>query len=248
MLKLIILGTANAIPNENHENTHLIIISDQRRVLIDCSGNPVVRLKKAGIDVNSLTDIFLTHFHPDHVGGIPSLLISMWLLGRSAPLNIYGLNHTIDRIETMMDLFGWDQWAGFFSLKINRLPADELHQALQDDGLTVYTAPVQHMIPAIGIRVESRQTSDVLAYSGDTQPCDAVVALAENADILIHEATGRHPGHSSAAQAGRMAAQASAKNLFLIHYDHLDQSLVSQAQKEFPGPVTRAEDFMTIEF
>ena len=96
MPKLIILGTAHAIPDENHENTHLALIGEQRQVLIDCTGSPVVRLKKAGIDLNSLTDIFLTHFHPDHVAGIPSLLMSMWLLGRRDPLNIYGLQYTLD--------------------------------------------------------------------------------------------------------------------------------------------------------
>ena len=66
MPKLIVLGTANAIPDENHENTHLAIVGEQRQILVDCVGNPVVRLKQAGIDLNRLTDIFLTHFHPDN--------------------------------------------------------------------------------------------------------------------------------------------------------------------------------------
>jgi len=248
MPKLIILGTANAIPDENHENTHLAIIGRQRQVLIDCVGNPVVRLKQAGIHLNGLTDIFLTHFHPDHVAGVPSLLMSMWLLGRRDPLDIYGLHYTLDRIEKLMGFYEWDHWPDFFPVIFHRLPAEPLTLALRSDEFLIYTSPVEHLIPTIGLRVEASQTGKVLAYSCDTQPCDAVVELADKADVLIHEATGKHQGHSSASQAGNIAARAEVGSLYLIHYDPQSESLESQAQKEFPGLVTRAEDFMTIEF
>lgn len=248
MPKLIVLGTAHAIPDENHENTHLAILGEQRRILIDCIGNQVVHLKKAGIDLNSLTDVILTHFHPDHVAGVPSLLLSMWLLGRRAPLNIYGLHYTLDRVEKLMNLFDWDQWSGFFPVTLHRLPAEPSTLVLQSEEILIYSSPVEHLIPTMGLRVEARQTGKILAYSCDTEPCDAVAELAEKADVLIYEATGEKKGHSSAAQAGSIAAWAEVGALYLIHYDPLDESIVSQAQKEFPGLVTRAKDFMTIDF
>jgi len=248
MPKLVVLGTAHAIPDVGHENTHLAIIGEERRILIDCIGSPLVRLKKAGIDLNSLTDLILTHFHPDHVAGIPSLLMGMWLLGRRDPLNIYGLHYTLDRVEKLMNLFDWDQWPGFFPVTFHRLPAEPLTLALGSDEFLIYTSPVEHVIPTIGLRVEARQTGKVLAYSCDTGPCDAVAELADQADVLIHEATGEQMGHSSAAQAGGIAARAGVGDLYLIHYNPQDQSLESQAQKEFPGPVARAKDFMTIDF
>jgi len=247
MPKLIILGTANAIPVENHENTHLALIGEQRRILIDCAGNPVVRLKQAGIDLNGLTDLFLTHFHPDHVSGVPSLLMSMWLLGRSDILNIYGLQYTLDRIEKLMGLYQWDRWPGFFPVTFHRLAAEPLTLALECSEFLVYTSPVEHLIPTIGLRIESSSTGMVLAYSCDTQPCQAVVELAANANVLIHESTGEHQGHSSASQAGSIAARAKVGSLYLVHYNPQDKSLESQAQTEFSGPVTRAEDFMILE-
>jgi ribonuclease Z len=248
MLRLIFLGTAHAVPDETHDNTSLAINAGERSLLVDVTGNAVVRLQQAGIDLFRVTDIFLTHFHPDHVGGLPSLLMSMWLLGRQEPLNIYGLEHTLERVKQLMNLYDWDQWAGFFPLHFYSLPKERLHPALQYDEIRVYTSPVDHMIPAIGLRVESTHTGKILAYSGDTGPCAAVVELAKNADYLIHEASGGYNGHSSATQAGGIAARASVANLYLVHTDPDEGSLESKAQKKFPGQVIRAEDFMTISF
>ena len=247
MSKLVFLGTANAIPDENHENTHLAIIAEDRRILIDCPGNPVVRLEKAGIDLNSLTDLFLTHFHPDHVAGVPLLLMSMWLMGRRDAFGIYGLEHTLDRLKRLMDAFEWGEWPNFYPVSFHLLPEKPMTLALQSKEFLVYTSPVEHSIPTIGIRVEARQIGIVLAHSSDTAPCDAVVNLADKADVLIHEATGQMPGHSSASQAGQIAARAKVGSLYLIHYNPQDQTLESQAEKEFPGVVKRAKDFMTIE-
>jgi ribonuclease Z len=248
MSKLIILGTAHAIPDEDHENTHLAIVGETRKILVDCVGNPVVRLKQAGIALNELTDLFLTHFHPDHVAGVPSLLMSMWLSDRQNLLNIHGLSHTIDRVEKMMALYDWDQWPGFFPVMFHLIPEEPLNLAFESDEFRIFTSPVSHLLPTIGLRIESMQTGRAIAYSCDTEPCDTVVRLAKQADILIHEATGSHKGHSSAAQAGEVAKRADAEHLYLIHYDPQDESLETQAQANFPGPVTRTQDFLTIDF
>src|SRR5512142_928615 len=102
MPKVIILGSSNAIPSAEHENTHLLVIGEQRTVLVDCVSNPIVRLEQAGVDFNSVSDMILTHFHPDHVSGVPLLLMDLWLMGRRAPFNIYGLDYTLERVKTMM--------------------------------------------------------------------------------------------------------------------------------------------------
>jgi len=172
----------------------------------------------------------------------------MWLSGRRNRLNIYGLKYTLDLIEKLMRLYEWELWPGLFPVSFHRLPNERMTLALQSDEFLVYTSPVEHSIPTMGLRVEGVQTRYILAYSCDTEPCDAVVELAEKADILLHEATGEYPGHSSASQAGNIAARANVGNLYLIHYDPQDEYLESQARKEFPGPVTLAKDFMTIEF
>jgi ribonuclease Z len=251
MTRLILLGTSNAIPDAHHENTHMVIQGVKRTVLIDCASNPLLRLQCAGIDVHAITDLILTHFHPDHVSGVPLLLMDMWLLGRRRPLAIFGLRPTLGRLQKLMGFFEWNQWPKFFPVEFSPLPARPMTTVLECKEFRIFASPVRHLVPAIGLRVDFRDPARSLAYSGDSEPCEQVVRLARGVDVLIHEAAGKMVGHSSAAEAGRIARQAGAGSLLLIHYPtgsarHPD--LVTQARRSYPGPVKQAEDFMQIEF
>ncbi len=251
MAKLVILGSSNAIPDEQHENTHLAVLGQDYSLLIDCVSNPVVRLPKAGIDINRLTDMILTHFHPDHVSGVPLLLMNMWLQGRKSPLNIYGLHHTLNRIEDLMGFYDWESWPNFFPVVFHRLPQEEMVPVLSNPEFRVFSSPVQHLVPTIGLRIEFPQTGRTLAYSCDTEPCPQVIHLASGADVLIHEAAGPSAGHSTAAQAGSAAREAEVGCLYLIHYrtgDFDPCSLVDEARKVYPGEVLLAKDFLEIPF
>jgi ribonuclease Z len=248
--KVIILGSSNAVPSKDHENTHMVIVGRERTILIDCVSNPVVRLEQAGVDFNDLTDIVITHFHPDHVSGVPLLLMDMWLMGRKKPINIYGLHYTMDRLEDLMGFYGWSEWPDFFPVGFYRLPEAEMAQVLDSDEFKVNSSPVHHMIPTVGLRIESKKTEKILAYSCDTEPCEQTVRLAGGADILIHEAGGASFGHSSAEQAGEIAAKAEVGCLYLIHYPtgrFANGDIAAEARKTFRGDVIVAEDFMTFE-
>ena len=249
MDNVIVLGSANAVSDEHHENAHLFLTTDKRKILIDCPGNPVVRLKEAGVVLNSITDIILTHFHPDHVSGLPLLLLDMWLLGRKIPLPIYGLEHTISRAKKMMGLFDWEKWPGFFEVNfitINELPMQEV---FSDNDLRLVTSPVKHLLPTIGLRFEFKQSGVVFVYSSDTEPAEAVVELANRADVLIHEANGNSVGHSSREQCGNIAEKANVKKLYLIHYPTKAEpsTLISEAQTSYSGPIFVCQDFMKID-
>lgn len=250
-MELIILGTASAIPNEDHENTSMVLDAPERLILIDSANNPIVRLRQAGLDILNLTDLILTHFHPDHVSGIPALLMNSWLLGRTEPLNIHGLPHTLERLETLMDLYLWQTWPNFFPVKFHSLPDQEKAVVLESKSLCVYASRVCHLIPTIGLRFDSLVTGKSVAFSGDTEPCGEVARLVEGVNVLIHEATGEGHGHSSARQAGEAALQAGAERLYLIHYPPDAEDLhdrVEQAMGAFGGHVGLALDFMRVEF
>ena len=250
MDKIIILGSSNAVATEDHENTHMVLVGESKTVMVDCVSSPLLRLRKAGIDFHKVTDLILTHFHPDHVSGVPLFLMDMWLLQRRAHLTIHGLDHTLERMEAVMGFYGWSHWPNFFPVAFERVPERELAQVLECPDFRVLSSPVRHLVPTIGIRVESRRSARVIAYSCDTEPCPEVIRLAGGADILIHEAAGKGRGHSSAAQAGEVAGQAEVSSLVLIHYPTGTPGpgdLVGEAREHFQGKVALAEDFMELE-
>jgi ribonuclease Z len=114
-------------------------------------------------------------------------------------------------------------------------------------------------MPNFAVRVEAGGAPAVV-YSSDTQPSEAVVALARGAGTLVHEATfaerdrgsARHAAHSSAADAGRVAARAGVGRLLLAHVDaeyHDDvAALADEARRHFDGPVEVAEDLRAYSF
>ena len=99
----------------------------------------------------------------------------------------------------------------------------------------------------------------VLAISGDTRPCPALISAARGADLLIHESTfsddeqarALETRHSTAREAGRVAREASVKQLVLTHlssrHDVDPSRLLLQAREEFSGPLCVASDGMTLE-
>ena len=98
-----------------------------------------------------------------------------------------------------------------------------------------------------------------VVFSGDTRPCDAVIAAAASADLLVHEATfaeadrerALETSHSTALEAGRVAAEAGVARLILTHlssrYDTTPHVLRDEAARAFAGPIDVAEDGMVIE-
>jgi len=247
MPKVTFLGTASAVPDANHQNSHLIIEGGNRVVLVDCPGNPFVRLEQAKIDPLSITDLILTHFHPDHVTGLPLLLMDLWLMKRKAPLTIYGLSVVLEKCKQMMALYDWKDWDDFYQVTFVECPNIEGNPLLGTEEIQVWAWPAEHLIPSISIKACFAEGS--ICYSGDTAPSNAVLNLAKGCDILIHEATGDENGHSSPGEAGKIAQAAGVKRLFLIHYpfDSDPQILLQEAKANFSGDVVVTEDLMVVE-
>lgn len=251
MGRILLLGSANAVPSETMENTHLLVESEDRTVLVDCASNPIQHLRKAGVEFDCIDDIILTHFHPDHVSGAPLLLMGMWLLGRKKPINIHGIPHTLDRMVTMMEMFDWGTWPNFYPVNFHRLPEEELSPVIESASLRIFSSPVKHLIPTIGLRIEFPNAKKSAAYSCDTEPSPNVVRLAAGVDVLIHESAGASTGHSSPAQAATIASQAGAKVLYLIHYPTVESgfnSMLENARQNFNGQVYLGRDLMSLDF
>ena len=248
MAEWIVLGSAHAVPDAAHANTHFVLTDGERTLLVDAPCEVVPRLRQVGVSPWELTDIVLTHFHPDHTAGMPMLLMDSWLQGRTTPLHIYALADVVERLKQLMALYRWENWPNFFPVVFHTLPESPLTPVLEAPGWQVWASPVAHMVPGVGLRI-AFPNGEVLAYSGDTAPTDTVVALAEGADYLFHEATGAMEGHTSAAQAGEIAARAGAKRLYLVHTatDAASRAaLAAEARKTFGGEVVVADDLLRL--
>lgn len=248
--KLIILGSA-AVADLAHDNVYMALDSGNSKILIDCSGSPTSRVMRAGLEFTDLDGLIVTHHHPDHIYGVPVLLMNLWLLGRRGAFPIYGPQKTLQVIQSMMDLYESNTWPDFLRLDLHEIPLAPDAPLVSDGVLSITASPVAHVVPAIGLRITNRQTGQVLVYTGDTMRDPKVVHLARNADILIHEATGQYFGHSTGADAAHDALEANAKRLVLIHYTSLrgnPEAVLEEAKTIFAGPAELAEDFKVYEF
>jgi ribonuclease Z len=168
MAEITFLGTANALPNKDHDSSHLLVNAGKRLILVDCAGNPVIRLDETGIDLRKITDVILTHFHPDHVSGLPLLLLDLLLMGRKEPLNIYGLHEVVDRVMKMMELFEWQTWEDAYPVVFHRLPTSERTTLIDTDTVKVWSSPMCHAIPSIGLRMAF--PGGTVCYSSTPRP------------------------------------------------------------------------------
>lgn len=214
----------------------LAVESDNAVLLVDCGGDAVARMQACGLDPAHLTGVILTHAHADHVGGFPLLVEKLWVSGRTAPLPVYGIAPALDVAQRLLDVFGASEWSGLFEIVWHEIAQAPTTDVIDDADFRVVASPVVHAVPNVGLRIEIKATGHALAYSSDTEPCAAVVGLARGARLLVHEATGEWPGHSSAAQAAAVAKQAGVPLLVLVHLPAgLADADLDEARAVFPA-------------
>ena len=248
MVKLIVLGSSCLVATEQRRPTHLACLGVEHGLLIDCGVSPCGRLEDHGAGRDRIDDVFITHFHPDHAAGLPLFLMELCLRGRRTPVRIHSSAETIRRIRKVMQMFGWRKMPGQFPIRYHTVKRGKCKTVLENREFRVLSTPVRHVIPTLGVRVEMIPAQASFVYSADTEPSADLAALARDTDLLIHEATGKGAGHSSASQAAAVARDARAGRLLLIHTDpYADgKALLAEAKRIFPGKVDLAADGMEI--
>ena len=197
-LKVVLLGTGVGPPvNLRQYGASTLVEAGGRRFLFDCGRGATMRLAQAGIPLGTVTQVFLTHLHSDHVIQLPDLLLAGWGGGqRAVPLKIWGPTGTRAMMAHLQQAFDFD-------IRMRRDVVEHLNPAgiqvvsrevttdgvvFAERGVTVTAFLVDHgpVAPAFGYRVDYGEHSVVL--SGDTRVSENLVRHARGADVLVHEA------------------------------------------------------------
>src|SRR5437660_1634462 len=88
--RVILLGTGNPNPEPEHMGPASAVISDGRVYIVDCGAGVVRRAVQAGIEMEQLTHAFVTHLHSDHTLGLPDLIFTPAVTGRTSAFELYG--------------------------------------------------------------------------------------------------------------------------------------------------------------
>lgn len=217
MPELHLLGTGAAMSDPHRTTVMLAFTDGPHTLVVDCGGDVVHRLLAAGIEIDTIDGLVVTHEHPDHVAGFPLFMEKIWLGGRRRPIPVYGIRAAVDQARRCFEVFDTSRWDGLPEIEWHEVAHEEGAAVLENEQWRVTAAPGKHSVPVIGLRVESKTSGRVVAYSCDTQPSDAIARLSRDADILVHEANGSGPVHSSPEEAATIAQQAGAGRLVLIH-------------------------------
>jgi len=324
-MELIVLGSSAAIPVRERNLSSTALKYKSELLLFDCGEDIQRKLVEAGLKFNKPLKILISHFHGDHIIGLPGLLFRFGLNHRTAPVIIYGPvnlflylsvhkkvlglnpNYPITVIEidekqnqliiyesldselptkklSMEDntIFDGKKYTLKYTLvdhsvlafafsfiekprsgKFNPgkakefgIPESNLWKKLQEGESIEYNGKLIDPIKE-GIVGPKRQGRKV-TYSGDTVPCQSLIDLGKNSDILIHEATfskelsviAKDKKHSTAPDAAIDALKMKAKQLILTHistrYQEDDVKLLEEAKAIFPNTLL-ARDLMRVE-
>jgi len=189
-MRLTIVGSGDAFSSGARFNTCFRVESANATVLIDCGASSLVALKTLGIDPDHLDGVILSHLHGDHFGGLPFLLMdAQHMSRRQRPFVVAGPPGTRTRLDAALEVLfpssAATKWR--FSWEVVEIepgrPCDIL-------GYRVMTAEVPHPsgAPSTAVRISDGKTT--LAYSGDTEWSDALLPIADGAELLIVECSG----------------------------------------------------------
>lgn len=235
MPKLILLGTGGAVSPPDRTTSMLALVDEGSTILIDCGGDVVHRCLSAGIDLDEINALLISHEHPDHTSGFPLFMEKIWLHGRRRPIPVHGIPEAVDQVQRVFGAYRTDSWEGLPDIEWQTHGGTGSAPVYRDSCWDIIATFGSHTVPVVGYRIVSLSTGTSICYSCDTEPSVAITELARQCDILIHESNGSGHGHSTPQEAANVAAEANVGQLILTHLSRTitDDDIV-EAKSIFP--------------
>ena len=266
---LILLGTGTPKPTPEKMGPATAVVVGKRVFLFDAGVGVERRLAGAQLPINGVTAAFITHLHSDHVLGLPDLIFTSWIFGRSKPFPLYGPPGLRDMTEHFYAALREDIRIRTTGLERGtpggyRVTVREIQPGVVYDsgGVRVRAFRVNHGAwrNAFGYRIDTPDRSIVI--SGDTRPSEELIRQATGVDILVHEVqvasaiapTGRtdvnwplyvSQYHTTATQLGELAARANPHLLVISHTSRVGadaDSILAIVRRGFHGRVVMGRD------
>jgi ribonuclease BN (tRNA processing enzyme) len=244
-MQLQFVGCGDALGSGGRFNTCFHVTGDRVNFLIVCGASSLPALKRLGIAREAVDLVLITHFHGDHFGGLPFLLLDAQFTRRARPLVIAGPQGIEAKLADLMEaLFEHSsKTKPRFDLSVVAL---EPEQSRTFGEVRVTPYPVVHGEsggPFLAYRIEAE--GRVITYTADTEWTDTLVPAARGADLFIAEAYYYDKivkNHLSLKTLEAHLPEINAKRLVLTHLS--DDMLGRLGQL----PYTAAHDGMVVEF
>jgi ribonuclease Z len=210
-LKVTLLGTGVGIPQPGRSQS-AVLIEDDQPLLFDCGAGTLLRLDQVGSSLEALDTVVLTHLHLDHVSDLLALANARYLSGLPG-LQVYGPEGTSVYFRIVQSVYP--------NLQKMAVAIHELlpMASISLKGFDIFAEEARHSVTSLAYRIEAEDK--VVVYSGDTEPCPRVAALARGADLLVHECSFPEPfdvtSHSTPKKLGSMIANQGVKRIVLTH-------------------------------
>ncbi|MET0537854.1 MAG: MBL fold metallo-hydrolase [Xanthobacteraceae bacterium] len=247
-MRLTIAGSGDAFGSGGRFNTCFYLETAKGVLLVDCGASALIGLKAIGLDACRVDAIVLSHLHGDHFGALPFLLLdAQFLAGRDRPLLIAGPPGTRNRIAETQEMFfprsSRNKWR--FDWDVREI---ELQRTTDIVGHSIITAEVVHYsgAPSTALRVSDGER--IFAYSGDTQWTDALIPIADGADLFIVECyaySGDPPGHLTWVTLRPRLKELRAKRIMLTH---MNPTMLERVDEARAAGLLIAEDGGVLEF
>lgn len=238
------LGTGSAYPGSERDHTSICFSNDGYHVLVDVSGNPCRKMKQLQVDLGELDAVVFTHFHIDHIYGLPALLWGMWLEDRKKPLRILCDYRNEKKLHEWLATMEAEKWPIAFAIEVETFDGDHEEQLLSGGGMIFSCFKALHSVPTVGLEV--KYGDSMVVYSSDTE-INARIAQYDHIDLLIHEATSASKlagNHSSLVEVVERYDIAKISEIVLVHLSDKEQ-YEEEVAKLGISKVVIGEDLMT---
>ncbi|GAB2765544.1 MBL fold metallo-hydrolase [Rhabdobacter roseus] len=225
-LQLTVVGSGDAFGSGGLLNTCFYVAAPSVRFLIDCGATTLPGLKQRGLKSEDVDVIILSHFHGDHFGGVPFLLLDAAVTKRARPLTIISPPGARPRIIRLLEVL-YPGTEVLEKIQVNFLEYQP-YETLTTKYLSVQAYPVVHTEAALPHGLRISVAGKVISYSGDTEWTDTLLDLARDADLFICECNfydTQVKGHLNYLTLRQRLPELGHKKILLTH---LDQEMLDQ--------------------